>query len=669
MSGSSHPPKGEVDPRIGTLLADRYRIGALVGEGGMGKVYSAEHVLMRKRLAVKVLHRELTSVPEVVARFEREAMAAANIEHPNVAAATDFGKLPDGAVYLVLEFVSGRSLRDEIAHGPFAVDRALGVARQIAAALGAAHLQGIVHRDLKPENVMLVEKGGDPDFVKVLDFGIAKVPIGDLPGATKAGNPITKAGMVFGTPEYMAPEQALGQNVDGRADLYALGVILFEMLSGVRPFSSQSSVGILGQQLSKPPPTFLERAPGILVPPSAEQITHKLLQREAAERYASAAELVFAIDALLAPLPGRGGYRFTLADGSPQSVRGSDPSQPNIELPLTFDLGEQPLLSPQPGLQSAPGLGQSRPSIAALLEQKFGELVRAFERLRKKLPRPVRDAVRHVPTRVLLLVSAVISLLLTILGISLCIALAHALHGKAVAASPSANASGSASASAAPLVSAAPAPVPSASEAEVQDAVKAGTPALEALSEKYPKDARPVLELGRAAIAARDYVKAVGFVGRALNLDPTLSDNKQVATILFQTAQVRPASDASFALLFGPMGKRGPDIVYDLAATEVVKLWVRTRADQWLRTTDFDRLSTPELNIAVALRFATACPQRYALLLRAKSVGDERSLGYLNMYKATTGCGRRHRDDCYACMRADSRLPDTIAAIKARAQK
>src|SRR3954466_5267035 len=301
MSGSSRPPGGEVDPRVGTLLADRYRIDALVGEGGMGKVYSAEHVLMRKRLAVKVLRRELTSVPEVVARFEREAMAAGNIEHPNVAGATDFGKLADGAVFLVLEFVSGHSLRDEIARGPFAVDRALHVARQISSALSAAHAQGIVHRDLKPENVMLVEKGGDPDFVKVLDFGIAKVPLGEGANAgTKQGNPITKAGMVFGTPEYMSPEQALGQTVDGRADLYALGVILFEMLSGVRPFSSQSSVGILGQQLSKPPPTFLERAPGIRVPPSAEAITHKLLQREAGERFASATDLVQAIDALLA---------------------------------------------------------------------------------------------------------------------------------------------------------------------------------------------------------------------------------------------------------------------------------------------------------------------------------------------------------------------------------
>ena len=243
----------DTDSRVGTVLAERYRIDSLLGEGGMGRVYAAEHVLMRKRLAVKVLHRELTTVPEVVARFEREAMAAANIDHPNVAAATDFGKLVDGAVFLVLEYVQGRNLRDEIAAGPLSLERALHIGRQIASALASAHALDIVHRDLKPENVMLVEKAADPDFVKVLDFGIAKVPIGETQDGA-SGKPITKVGMVFGTPEYMAPEQALGQAVDGRADLYALGVILYEMLAGLRPFSSKSQVGILGQQLSKPPP-------------------------------------------------------------------------------------------------------------------------------------------------------------------------------------------------------------------------------------------------------------------------------------------------------------------------------------------------------------------------------------------------------------------------------
>src|SRR5450432_620920 len=602
MSGPSDPTVGEVDPRIGTLLADRYRIDALVGEGGMGKVYSAEHVLMRKRLAVKVLHRELTLVPEVVARFEREAMAAANIEHPNVAAATDFGKLPDGAVFLVLEFVSGRSLRDEIALGPFSVDRALHVARQIAAALAAAHLQGIVHRDLTPENVMLVEKNGDPDFAKVLDFGIAKVPLGDLPGGgSKSGNPITKAVMVFGTPEYMAPEQALGQNVDGRADLYAVGVMLFEMLSGVRPFSSQSSVGILGQQLSKPPPTFAERSPGISVPPAAEQIAHKLLARECAERYQSATELVQAIDALLAPLPGRGGYRYTLADGSPQAVRGSNPSHPALEAPVTFDFGQPPMLSPVHGTGSAPHWTPPAQARASGARGKLAGLEQAFEQSRSRWPARVRDSMRHVPTRPLLIASFLMLALLTVLGISLGTCAVHALRGKV----PPGNPSAVASVSAAPVASASAAPVATASES------------------------RSVLELARAAVAAKDYVKAVGFAGRALNLDPALSESKLVASILFQTAQVKPASDASFALLFGPMGQHGPDIAYDLAATEVVKPWVRARADQWLRTPDFDRLCSPELAIAVALRFATGCQQRAALLPRAQSVGDERALGYL----------------------------------------
>ena len=656
MSGSSHPKGGEVDPRIGTLLAERYRIDALVGEGGMGKVYSAEHVLMRKRLAVKVLRRELTSVPEVVARFEREAMAAGNIEHPNVAAATDFGKLADGAVFLVLEFVSGRSLRDEIAHGPFAVDRALHIARQISSALSAAHAQGIVHRDLKPENVMLVEKGGDPDFVKVLDFGIAKVPLGDaaVPGAAK-GNPITKAGMVFGTPEYMAPEQALGQTVDGRADLYALGVILFEMLSGLRPFSSQSSVGILGQQLSKPTPTFAERSPTLLVPPAVEQIARKLLARDASGRYESASELSRAIDVLLAPIPGHGVYRYTLADGSRPSLSGaeaSDAAQTAVTNPIP---ARAPISS-----QALPMAATPTPAGLAGLKTSFIGFVRGFERTRRRLPPRVRDALRPIPTPTLLLAGALLCLLFVALLLAGLVKGVRALHGDPrVAASAAASASAAAEASQAP-------PLATASENELQGAQKAGVSALEALVEKYPSDARLSLELGRAALAGKDYTKAVGAVGRALGLDPMLAESKQVSSILFQTAQVKAASDATFALLFGPMGKRGPDVAYDLAATEVVKLWVRTRADQGLRSPDFTRLTTPELSIAVALRFATTCPQRYALLPRAKEIGDERALGYLNLYRSTSGCGRRKQDDCNACLRVDSRLNEAIDAIKLR---
>jgi serine/threonine-protein kinase len=158
---------------VGKTLSGRYRLDRVLGEGGMGAVYEAEHTHMRKRLAVKVLHPEMSRLPEVVARFEREAMAAAHIDHPNVAAATDFGMLEDGSFFLALEFVEGESLRDILAKGRLELGRALHIVSQMGQALNRAHALGIVHRDLKPENVMLVEREGDPDFVKVLDFGIA----------------------------------------------------------------------------------------------------------------------------------------------------------------------------------------------------------------------------------------------------------------------------------------------------------------------------------------------------------------------------------------------------------------------------------------------------------------------------------------------------------------
>ncbi|HEY6079287.1 MAG TPA: serine/threonine-protein kinase, partial [Polyangiaceae bacterium] len=188
---------------VGTVLAGRYRIESLLGSGGMGSVYRAEHVLMRKACAVKVLHREMTQVKEVVARFEREAVAAARIEHPNVATATDFGQLENGSFYLVLEFIEGKSLSRLIAEeGALPEQRALAIVRQIADALGAAHGAGLVHRDLKPDNVhVMVSKDGG-ELIKVLDFGLAKV---------MGGSRRTREGVVFGTPHYMSPEQAAGE--------------------------------------------------------------------------------------------------------------------------------------------------------------------------------------------------------------------------------------------------------------------------------------------------------------------------------------------------------------------------------------------------------------------------------------------------------------------------
>ncbi len=219
------------DPFVGRTIGN-FVLSRKVGEGGMGAVYLGEHNRISRRAAIKVLLPELASEPEVVARFLNEARASADIKHPHVIEISDFGELDDGTSYLVMEWLQGRSLADRMGAARVPVTQALHIGRQIAEALEAAHQRGVVHRDLKPDNVFLVERDGDADFVKVLDFGIAKI----LRGATELH---TQTGAIMGTPGYMAPEQCRGEVVDPRADLYALGVILYEMLGGRLPFEAE----------------------------------------------------------------------------------------------------------------------------------------------------------------------------------------------------------------------------------------------------------------------------------------------------------------------------------------------------------------------------------------------------------------------------------------------
>ena len=330
---------------IGLVISDRYRIEKLLGEGGMGAVYQAEHTLMRKRMAIKVLHPEMTRQPEVVARFEREAMAAAHIDHPHVVTATDFGKLEDGSFFLALEYVEGRSLREVIAEGPLELGRALHIGRQIAAALSRAHTLKIVHRDLKPENVMLVERDGDPNFAKVLDFGIAKVQIGELAPAGAPAGPgqavLTQAGMVYGTPEYMAPEQALGQPVDTTADLYALGVIIYEMLCGVRPFEAESKVALLGMQVTAPVPPIATRAPHVHVPAEVEALIVRLLAKESTERLGDARVLIEELGSVMGQLAQAGEIDGTYAT-APSSALLSSPGRLSNAMRTPAPIPRQP---------------------------------------------------------------------------------------------------------------------------------------------------------------------------------------------------------------------------------------------------------------------------------------------------------------------------------------
>jgi serine/threonine protein kinase len=274
------------DPMIGAVLGGSYEVIRMVGEGGMGRVYEARHQrLPTKRFAVKMLHPDLARQPDVVTRFQREAEASSVLSHPNVVDVYDVSSSADGRPYIVAELLQGEELGNHLDRvGKMTPSAAAHVVRQVCAALGAAHAAGIVHRDVKPENVFL---SGDGTHVKVLDFGISKV------GDNKDG--LTKTGTVMGTPDYMAPEQARGDKVDSRADIYAVGAILYRALTGRKPFEGRDPMATLTAVLTEEPPRPSELSGG--VPLSLELVIQKAMAKSPSERFQSMAEL----DAALAP--------------------------------------------------------------------------------------------------------------------------------------------------------------------------------------------------------------------------------------------------------------------------------------------------------------------------------------------------------------------------------
>jgi serine/threonine protein kinase len=333
---------------VGRVIGERIRLERVIGEGGMGTVYRARHVHTGHRLAVKVLHPYMMEDEEAIARFEREALAGSYIAHPNVASAMESGTLDDGSRYIVLEHLDGHDLRTELMAAPLPVSEALDIARQIASALSAVHALGIVHRDLKPENVMVLGGEDEPRRVKLLDFGIAKVPVHRLaPTLTgKAAEVLTRLGIAVGTPEYMAPEQAAGEEVDDRADLYALGVVLYEMLSGKRPFDAKRTAELRAAVLSGPAPPFEDRVPGLAIPSDVEALTLRLLERRRVDRFEDADETVRAIEHALAGQPDEERDHTTMnvprsALTAAQSVRDPTPSRvkPRGALPVWLAMG------------------------------------------------------------------------------------------------------------------------------------------------------------------------------------------------------------------------------------------------------------------------------------------------------------------------------------------
>jgi len=367
------------DPLVGTRVDGRYDVVSILGEGGMGRVYHVRHAALDRPFAMKVLRPELAHEAELATRFILEAKATASVKHPNVVQITDFGRMPDGVPYFVMELLTGHTLGELIkAGGPLRAARAARILRKVAGALAAAHAAGVVHRDLKPDNVFLV--GGSRDItaaddpersrslallsygadVRVVDFGAAKIV-----GTRR----VTRAGVVFGTPHYMSPEQASGQEIDQRADIYSLGVIMYEMFTGHVPFEADTYMGVLTQHMfvkPLPPSQVTETAKDL---GALEAITLKCLEKSPDDRYASMDEVVLAIDQLVQlsgddgtpPTPsgswspggaGGGGGPAPRSGGSsawPQPANGAN----TLELP-TFEEMREPLEVPGAGRTRAP---------------------------------------------------------------------------------------------------------------------------------------------------------------------------------------------------------------------------------------------------------------------------------------------------------------------------
>ncbi len=327
----------EQDPYVGCVIDGRYRVEAVLGEGGMGVVYACKHKVIGKKVAMKVLRADLARDREVTNRFLNEARAASAIGSPHIIDISDFGRFPDGSTYFVMEHLDGVPLSHVIEPDqPLPLQRILHIARQLAEGLAAAHSADIVHRDLKPDNIFLVQHGTEKDFVKILDFGIAKV--------SSAEGRLTRAGTVFGTPHYMSPEQAAGTSIDQRGDIYSFGVILYEMTSGRVPFDADNFMGILTQHMYKSPiPIRALVTDGPEVPAGLEAIILKCLSKRPEQRYQSMLELLSELRKVEAGL-------------APDAVSEMSRRSGSFEVPVDYfqqhGLGEPSMDSPLPDVRN-----------------------------------------------------------------------------------------------------------------------------------------------------------------------------------------------------------------------------------------------------------------------------------------------------------------------------
>lgn len=616
------PESGQPEVLVGSLVAGRYQVEELIGSGGMGAVFRATHVQLRKAVAVKVLHRQMSFLEEVVARFEREAIAAARVEHPHVAAATDFGKLDDGTFYLVLEYVAGRSLTSLFKEGPIGAVRALRISKQIAQALDAAHAIGIVHRDLKPDNVMLIEKADTKDFVKVLDFGIAKVTLEDQ----KTSPALTQLGTVFGTPQYMAPEQARGEAVDLRADLYALGVMLYEMLVGKTPFDSDDIVALLTRQMVEAPPPLPSD-----IDPELAALVMRLLEKDPGARVQTAKDLIEHFELILERLDP------STRSNPPATSPSPPPVSEVISAASSEDLATSATVVHSPAVRAAPP-----PSISDGLSTLGRALMEEVDVGRRRLPAWV-------------LAAAAIGAFGFVVTI-----LAWAVFGS----SPSEKV-------AEKIVS-----VPGVDVEPVEPSIVdllepavAGDPeALAALEERKDSERTDLewLALGKGRFLTGRVRDSLRAYEAAVDENPELASDRVLLEDVYEAATQSGVTETALVFAGDKLGESGADLLFAVWTATNKKTRATERAKSLLFRKDTLAGASPELRLALDLRRTKKCKDLKELVEKAVDIADARSVKALKLLKRGRGCGFLGLGDCYSCLRKGTLLKDAQEAAMGR---
>ena len=597
----------DLEERVGTLVGERYMIHRRIGRGAMGVVYEAEHVQLKKRVALKILRQEFSAHKDIVQRFEREAVAAARVDHPGVVTASDFGGLPDGSFYLVLEFVEGENLAALIRReAPLPPARAFQIAVQVNAALIAAHEAGIVHRDLKPDNVMLAQTSDPGDFVKVLDFGIAKL----ADEATESNPGITHAGSIFGTPEYMAPEQARGDLVDERADLYALGMLLYEMLSGTSAFRQGDLMAVLTSQMLDAPPPLPETIPSEL-----RNLVQELLAKEPEQRPPSASalgqRLVELAKVVGFPLPLPRTNTGTLLDIGGMQREEIQRAKPDGER-------EKPrarrrvlrFVVPTLGLLLGAGLGvvvtiEKRPRKAPQEATPILDPKAVDEELRRRASSGEREALTELRRQ---------------------------------------------------------------TDADLADTKKL-TNELER-AQGNSRASRRYLALGEGFSDIRHSRASLEAYQAAVKFDPMLASNERLLCDV-RSLLVDPTT-AQDGLFFAQtlLGSMGADLIYDLYQTQLGQARMTSivaRAQRLVKDKNFVTVASPALAVALELERAQVCAEFREILPSAVADADQRSLPKLEALNAKTGCGSEASEDCFVCLRkADAPLEQAINTARTR---